>query len=667
MLKHLADDEQRAKAQEVAAVYKKLFAEKKWEAVLGKMQRVVDEDNLRVVQKRRPTRLLQAGQALFAKSPTNASRTATTPLSRARAPSTTRERWDVLSRAPATPLSPTPTGNAFANGGFWEQLTPKTPGPKTPVPKTPLTAIGPASPFSPVIPQDAEARSAYKHVKNEVDAMARSICGNRMSVHSTVPSDSEDVPKTLLSAKDVLKAAEITLEYHQLPLFTSVNPALPKVLEGLARDEKAITSKFTVKDSLQLLDVDAWLCIDQDPFDFYTILDAQRDRTRMLHHRRKSKSLELSEQAVQQAWATRILEDAERAYDFDREDDNGSDNSDETSGYDYSNFLRSIKSSTSDLTNMEEPREFPDLALLRSSAMSRETTFTSQRSSTSPRKIYDQSGTLELSRESTFASHGNSPRTSPTKPYNASLRSSTSPCKPPSLPRQSKRNTLEEIESSIHVPSRDSTHTQDYDTPQLSPEDRAFRRKGASVLELDKWAQELKMMEDRQKIHKEALMAQGYPVFRKKSRTSDAKEKQRGDHEGASGHGRMKSAPSKNMAEGKSDLPFRRYAGSAHRSPRHSSQPQSISNDLPFRQLHTRADSNIPAPSTGSPPVRSSPTRIPPPLPPLQFEYASPSQTKHVRCKSSSARVEDEWGKELEGMEGRERERQRGGEMEQGE
>jgi hypothetical protein len=75
MLKHLADDEQRAKAQEVAAVYKKLFAEKKWEAVLGKMQRVVDEDNLRVLEKRRPARLLQAGQALFAKSPMNTART----------------------------------------------------------------------------------------------------------------------------------------------------------------------------------------------------------------------------------------------------------------------------------------------------------------------------------------------------------------------------------------------------------------------------------------------------------------------------------------------------------------------------------------------------------------------------------------------------------------
>jgi hypothetical protein len=552
MLKHLADDEQRAKAQEVAAVYKKLFAEKKWEAVLGKMQRVVDEDNLRVLEKRRPARLLQAGQALFAKSPMNAARTTTTP----------RERWDITSRGPATPLSPTPTGNAFANGGFWEQLTPKTPVPKIPVTKTPLTAIGPASPFSPIVPQDHEARTAYKHVKDEVDAMARSICANRMSVYSSVPSDSSDVPRTLLSTKDVLKAAEITLGYHQLPLSLTINPALPKVTEGLARDEKAITLKFTVQDSRQLMDVDEWLHIDPDTLEFHTILDAQRDRTRMLRHRRKSNSLEVSEQAVQQAWATRILEDAERAYYFDHDEEDGSENSDETEGYDYSNFLQSIKSSTSDLT-----RDYPDLASLRSSAMSRDT-LTSHRSSISPRKLR---GTLELTRESTYASQPNSLHPSPTKiPYTSS-RSSTSPRKPAIRER---RNTLEDIET--QVTSHSISHI-DFSTPQLSPEDRAVRRKAASSFDLDAWALELKIMEEKQKRHKAVVSAEVHPAFR----VPDAEEKR----EGSGGHGKIRS-----------DLPLRRYAGSAHLPPRHPSQPE---NDLNIADINANTQTRIPPPPSG--------------------------------------------------------------------
>jgi hypothetical protein len=47
-------------------------------------------------------------------------------------------------------------GNAFAGGGFWEQLTPKTPAPQTPV-----TAI-PRSPYLPIVPHDQDACTPTK-------------------------------------------------------------------------------------------------------------------------------------------------------------------------------------------------------------------------------------------------------------------------------------------------------------------------------------------------------------------------------------------------------------------------------------------------------------------------------------------------------------------------
>lgn len=466
MLKHLADDSQRAKAQEVAVAYKKLFAEKKWEAVLSKMQRVVDEDNMRVVARRTPARLLEAGQSLLAASTGSASR-------RSRAPSTPRERWDVMSRGPATPLSPTPLGNAFANGGFWnEQLTPK-----TPVPATPLTAIAPASPFSPIVPQDAEARTAYKHVKDEVDALARSICANRLSITGFSTADSNDIPTSLLSPKDFLHAAQLTLEYHQLPLSTAINASLPALLAALVTAEKAILEKYKITDALQLLDVDEWLHIDEATLEFYTIFDAQRELTRMHGHRRKEKSIEVEERAVQLAWATRILEDVERAYEEGEEESESEE--DEDGGYEYSNFLRSIKGEgrgRGDLAGMNEERRSGDT---RASLRSR-----------------------------------NDSSTSPKKPaYGASMRSSTSPKKPTNLPRRSR-----EYRSSFRLNGQHQNangmavsrvSTDEYDTPHLSPSDRAFRRKGASHTELNEWAREIKIMEERQKRDKEESVERG--------------------------------------------------------------------------------------------------------------------------------------------------------------
>jgi hypothetical protein len=396
MLKHLVDEEQKVKAQEVAAVYKRMFAEKKWEAVLAKMQGVVDEDHLRVVGKRRPAPLLSVGET-WVTTPSTRVSTASSEVStgRTRATETPREPWDVTSGGPTTPLSPTPTGNAFAVGGFWEGLSPA-----TPVPHTPLTAA-PPSPYSPIVPLDNEARKVYNHVKDDVEAMARTVCASRWSAYSTI-TDSNDVPISLVRSKDVLRGAEMTIQCRQVDLVTAINPHLPKLLEGLAHEEKKITDMYSVKDTPELLDLDMWLHVDEETLEFTTLLDSQRELIRMHRDRRKTKAFKLSDRAIQQAWATRILEDAERNYQEDS--DGSSTHSGENIGYDYNNFLRSIKSATSSSSDLASMSDYQSRSNL-----------TSMRSSSS----------IHLSRETTFESIG--PLRSPFSP---SLRSSASPKKP---------------------------------------------------------------------------------------------------------------------------------------------------------------------------------------------------------------------------------------------
>jgi hypothetical protein len=497
MLRFLEGEEQRAKALKTAAAYKKMFAEKHWESVLASIQCFVEEDHLRDSSSPSPAQITAAGlpklKTSVSASPigmvdstlsNELSRHSTSsifPSRRGRAPSTPRERWDVLHRGGIlTPLSPTPTGNAFADGGFWEQLTPKTPASQTPV-----TAI-PTSPFSPVVPESIEARMAYDQVKGEVDAMARSICANRMGVHSTI-RNSADIPKTLIKPKDQLKGAEITMQYRQVALSTVINPELPKKLKSHADEEAKIFDQYAIKDTLELLDLDTWLQIDEPTLSFTTILDAQRELLHMHRNRRKSKDLKISDRAIQQAWATRILEDAERAVEIDC--DTSSTHSDETKGYEYSNFLRSIKrevSSSSDIASILAGHASTDVATQRSSGTN------------------TASLPLSLSQETTLTSSSYGSSTSPKKhsslPFRRSARTSVS-----HGPSPEKRSST----SGLRLSTTRNMGNGEIDGPvqQLSPQDRAFRRMGASHVELSAWAQQLRDMEMEQRVNKERVMA----------------------------------------------------------------------------------------------------------------------------------------------------------------
>lgn len=344
MLKHLEDDQQKARAVEVQTGFKTLFADKKWGPIMAKMRDFAAEDHLRIAHKQTPPSLktttsappvLLDGQSEITPPPHFLTAVSEPPSTSSPLP---RERWDKVTRGPMTPLTPTPTGNAFAPGGFWgSKLTPT-----APATSTPITAI-PRSPYSPSVPHDIEARAAYDQVKHDVETMARTICANRLSVRSKI-TDSDDIPRSLISHKDRLKGATITLQYRQIATKSVIDPAFLTKLAALAVDEIKIVDQYSIRDMSEFLDVDTWLQVDEATLQFTTMLDAQRELLHMHRNRRKSSLMNLPERAIHLAWALCMLEDAERGVDIDWDTD--SDNSDET-GYEYNNFLRSFKTESS--------------------------------------------------------------------------------------------------------------------------------------------------------------------------------------------------------------------------------------------------------------------------------------------------------------------------------
>jgi hypothetical protein len=616
--------------------------------------------------RRRPERLMATDEMPLVTKTFNRSQTADVPtpppvesplrsaksiflLTRNTALSMTRENWAVITSGPATPLSPTPTGNAFAIGGFWEALTPKTPA--TPVLATPVTAI-PNSPYSPVVPRDPEARDAYNKVKREVEAMARTICAARMSAHTTI-SNSNDIPDSLLKPKDLLKAAQIIVKHRQVKLKSVIDPGLPGRLRTLAAEETQITRQHSIKDTPELLDTDEWLRVDETAFESTTIYDSQRDAMRMHQKRRKSKDLKISDAAIYLAWAVRILEDAERVV---ANDDTSSTLSDEDKGYEYNNCIRSIKSevsSSSDLASMKDVslRSSGGTGMESFPSLSRETTWMSQsqRSSTSPRKSY---GMNMRSREN---SYGQSP--SPEKLQ----RTSTSPRKSPGFPLRSRENSYSTTpcpvkRTSAAGLSRTTTLIKEEDEDEsapLTPEEKSFRHMGASHTDLSDWAQQLKDMEERQKT-KMAVFAK-FPALRDHPALQDPAA--------LADHPAFRSAPRDRSETVDETDSWRRSSASQHER-EHSTS--STRNDVsPTRRLAAIV------PLTPSEPESPAmPTRIPPPPPGYKYApnptgnaslHNSVRRKQHVRSKSSLARADElelEWREELRKMEMREKERQ---------
>jgi hypothetical protein len=350
--------EQHAKFWEATLHYKDMFSEAKWQAALQKIDRVKKEAVLTVLGYQMPPRIyhsfgapgghqlrLRSSSALTAPTGAHPLRPAELPRIESTSSHTPRPRWDVVTPGPVTPLSATPgskKGNAFAEGGFWANLTPKTPVIAVPIPATPISAV-PIEPWIPAVPTDPEAKAVYDEVHEEVRTLSLKLCASRLTLTSSTTSEYDLIHPSMVKPKDELLAAEFTLESCQLNLSQHIDPSLPEKVEKFADEEAASLRTYSIPTADGLRDIDTWLNFDEKTGDLTTILEAQRDMLRMKRDRRKNESLRLTDQAVRLAWATKVVEDKK----YTAEGASSDSDSEEDEGYDYSNFVRSIRSVSS--------------------------------------------------------------------------------------------------------------------------------------------------------------------------------------------------------------------------------------------------------------------------------------------------------------------------------
>ncbi|KAH6622330.1 hypothetical protein C7974DRAFT_457382 [Boeremia exigua] len=507
-LKYMTDPEQRERALEVAMAWKQKFATGNWKSVIAAIEAARKEDKVRSVlydaeqdHVQSPVHLAMRPRAMTAASapavpqaspqsvswPAGLTRqhTASASLSLRRTPRTSMPRacrWDVITSGPVTPLSPMPLGNSFSGNGFWTT-------PPTQIEEDEVSTLVPDTETEPTTltaPSDPEACKAYTTVKDEIDSLARKYCLERLH---TLASDAY-LPPTMIKRKDVLDAATTVLHDRSVMLKTALIEDLPAKLRCRAAEEVALRRELCIKDELELSEQNDWMnnetlmpvpkVHDSDKQTDYvsppihlvvSILDEQREAIRMFRKQRGSSDLELGGIALEAAWALRVLEDAEDL--VAAEGDGLSSVGDEDEGYSYSNFMRSIRSELSISSSSEGPastvdnRSNTDLTSLRSRSNT-QNTFTSirsrdfrffQRSSTSPP---EEVPILKSFHESKVSNSSNE--------NGVSLRR----------------------RSALH---RSTSTTSEIPSSEVSPEDREFRHRGPSLVDLDNWAEELKKME----------------------------------------------------------------------------------------------------------------------------------------------------------------------------
>lgn len=668
-LKYIPDDEQRGRALEVAMAWKKKFAAEKWKSVVTAIVTASQEDHIRLEQDdvqlhelhetpyptKRPramtTTSAPTGSQTITQSmpirtrPTRLhTATASLPLRRTPAPSTPRTyRWDLMPTGPVTPLSPMPLGNSFSGGGYWGISTPNAEKSDT---ATPFTALNHAL-VSPIVPMDAEARAIYDRIKGEMDNLARKYCLARHDMRSS-GSDNEFVPSTMIRPRDVAEAAQVTLRQRKMKLKTAIAKDLPQRLRKHAIEEAALRSRLCIKYGAEIAQQNRWMndeifatipeSLDSPDYKVpihmaVSILDEQREALRMFREQRKDGDLELTDQALECAWAVRILEDAERLMEWEADGSSNGDTDDD--GYSYGNFLRSIKSemststSSGALTSMVEELSNSDLTSLRSRANTQQTD-----SSTRSRDFHIQQ---RLS-------------TSPIKENRLLTRSNDA-----SISTSHKQSTSIRQRTDLRISTADVNEGQRED---LSPEDREFRHRGPNLTDLNDWAAELKKME--------AMRA-----ARQRSPTLHRRPPNRDNGVSSTTH---QQSPAKQMSVDSSNT---HISPSRQLHSRFSSSSSSVSTDmmrplarpsfeshaLPSlvasessiidRQYHQR---NISKQSTGLHQRDPSKNSMHDSLD--RNQHSQSTRNVKVLEKESSKADEDDWMMELKRMESRERSRQ---------
>ncbi|CAN9397592.1 unnamed protein product [Alternaria alternata] len=500
------------------------FSSAKWHQVVKCIWRRNQEDYMMVIGWRPPPRpihsiaaprgrhvLLYSSSSFTAPTGAHPLRPANLPRIETGSPTTPRPRWDVVSAGPATPLSATagPVKNAFAEGGHWASLTPKTSATGTPSATTPVTAV-PVEMWEPGTPTDPATKAVYEDARSDVNKMALQLCASRHALRRSFSAENDVIHPSMVRPRDTLLAVELTLESYQVPgsLADYIDAVLPSKLEAYADEETAGARQYNITSGEMLEDKDAWLGYDELTGQFTTILEARRDLLRMNRERRKGRDVAVGEGGVRLAWATKVVCDIEGEMERRRELD-GEDSDDE--GYDYSNFVRSLSAGDSAETVDERwSGSTLDLTLTNSStaySSSRESELNislAQRSSSSPIKPTYSHDTLPF-RNRTFTLSNLLAGAASSDPHTHShadsypaktCKSRFSPNYAHSVHSLRRSNTTNRSHHSLRIDTSDQyTPSSNRQSSLISPQERGTRRRGPSMQALSSWADELKKME----------------------------------------------------------------------------------------------------------------------------------------------------------------------------
>ncbi|KAF5844508.1 hypothetical protein GGP41_007505 [Bipolaris sorokiniana] len=462
------------------------FTEAKWREVVRRIERAAKEDNVIVfgwhppMQPTHSTTAKGIRRLLCFSSSSLTSSTGPHPLRPAHLPrivtsssASVRPRWDVVASGPPTPLSATSglVKNAFAEGGVWASLSPKTPASMASVASTPITAV-PLGLWASDPLNDPDAKAAYDEVRKDVKKMALHLCANRHALRLSSDGQHDVIHPSMVKPKDELQASQYVLDSCQLELSMHTDPNLPYKIEELADDEASNLRHYSIQTAQKLEDVDSWLSINECTGEISTTLDAQRNLLRMNRERRQNREMKLTEEAVHCAWAAKIVDDAE--YIVKCRAEAGDEDSSDDEGYDYENFIRSLRSASSSCVSLvEENTATRELILcdISTGASSIEdlqhcTRTPGYRSTSNPTPTPSSHQASDLP----FHNHNSIPTSTYHRSTSTTYRPRPCPCP--------------------HPPFITTTTT-----PDISADLRTSRRHAPTLQDLTDWADELKKME----------------------------------------------------------------------------------------------------------------------------------------------------------------------------
>ncbi|EUC44106.1 hypothetical protein COCMIDRAFT_6517 [Bipolaris oryzae ATCC 44560] len=462
------------------------FTEAKWREVVRRIERAAKEDKVIVfgwyppMQPTHSTTAKGIRRLLCSSSSSLTSSTGPHPLRPAHLPriassssASVRPRWDIVASGPPTPLSATsgPMKNAFAEGGVWASLSPKTPASVASVAPTPVTAV-PLGLWASDPPNDPDAKAAYNEVRRDVKKMALHLCANRHALRLSSDGQHDVIHPSMVKPKDELQASQYVLDSCQLDLSKHTDTTLPNKIEELADDEASHLRHYSIQTIEKLEDVDSWLTVNEYTGEISTTLDAQRNLLRANREKRQNRETQLTEEAVQYAWAAKIVEDAEHIVKCRAEA--GEEDSSDDEGYDYENFIRSLRSASSSCVSLLEENTATRNLILRDISSGASTIETSQHSTRTPGYRSTSNPTPTPSSlppsDLPFRNHNSIPAS-------PSHRSTSTTSAHPLRPRPR--------------PTFITTTT----TPNLNTDLRTSRRHAPTLQDLTDWADELKKME----------------------------------------------------------------------------------------------------------------------------------------------------------------------------